>query len=162
MGFSVTLSEIVILTAALVLASSFSAYAIYAGNLLQNNIAQAIDDARRRINVRVEIAYATISGDGDRHFVIYSKNTGNLPISTFDSIDLYVGEYLKAELYRYSSSGGTGYFNLTDSDNDGVWEPGETAILRAYNGTSIEASLYEVKIYVSNGIGDDYLFPPPP
>ncbi|MHA1632565.1 MAG: hypothetical protein ACTSXC_07160 [Candidatus Freyarchaeota archaeon] len=162
MGFSVTLSEIVILTAALVLASSFSAYALYAGNLLQNNIARAIDGARRRINVRVEIAYATISEDGGRHFVIYSKNTGNLPISTFDSIDLYVGEYLKAELYRYSSSGGTGYFNITDSDNDGVWEPGETAILRAYNGTSIEASLYEVKIYISNGVGDDYLFPPPP
>jgi len=162
LGLSVTLSEIVILTAALILASSFSAYAIYAGNLLQNNIAQAINDARQQMNVRVEIAYATICGDGNKHFVIYAKNIGTLPISTFDSIDLYVGEYLKAELYRYNSSGGTGFFNLTDSDDDGVWEPGETAILRVYNGTSIEASLYEVKIYISNGIGDDYLFPPPP
>jgi len=160
-GFSVTISEIVIVIAAVILASSFSAYAIYTGNLLQNNIMQAVDNARRRMNVRVEIVYATISGGEVKHFVIYAKNTGNLPISNFDSIDLYVGEYLKAELYRYNSSGGVGCFNMTDSDGDGVWRPGETAVLRAYNRTSIPASVYEAKIYVSNGIGSSYLFPPP-
>jgi len=161
LGFSVTISEIVILIAAVILASSFSAYAMYTGTLLQNNIMQAVDNARRQMNVRVEVVYATISGESERHFVIYAKNTGNLPISTLDSIDLYVGEYLKANLYRYNPNGGVGYFNVTDSDDDGVWRPGETSILRAYNGTNVEASLYEAKIYISNGVGSSYLFPPP-
>jgi len=161
LGFSVTISEIVILIASVILASSFAAYAIYTGNLLQNNIMQAVDNTRRRMNVRVEIVYATVSGESSKHFVIYAKNTGNLPITRFESLDLYVGEYLKAELYRYNQSGGVGCFNMTDSDGDDVWEAGETVVLRAYNGTTIDAPLYESKVYVSNGIGSSYLFPPP-
>jgi len=161
LGFSVTISEIVIVIAAVILASSFSAYAIYTGNLLQNNILQAVDNARRRMNVRVEIVYATIGGGSSKYFVVYAKNTGNLPITRFESLDLYVGEYLRADLYKYNQSGGVGCFSITDSDGDGVWEVGETAILKAYNGTNVDAPLYESKIYVFNGIGSSYLFPPP-
>jgi len=163
LGVSVTMSEIIILIAATILASGFSAYAVYYGNLLQNNVAQAVDSARYQFNMRVRIAYATVEmGEEAAHFVVYAKNTGHLPISSFDSIDLYLGAYGRAELYRYSSTPDLGYFTLSDSDGDQVWEIGETGVLTVYNQTGIDAALYEARIYLFRGVGDTYLFTPNP
>jgi len=164
MGFSTTLSEVIILIASIVLASSFSAYAIYAGTSLQSNIIQNLDTFKKNIHSRVDIAYATIDETTNPdHFVIYVKNTGTLPITDFTMIDLYVGEYGRAEFYSYSEDAGvgSGKFNLTDADGDGVWEAGETATIRAYPKTDVAGEIFEVKIVPFRGIPCSYLFPRP-
>jgi len=160
---SVTISEVIILIAATLLASSFAAYTVFYGNLIQNNVATSIDAVRQQMNVRVKIVYATIN-EIEGCYTVYAKNVGNLPLhnSSFSSIDLYVGPYKRATLYRYNQNGGVGYFTVADSDNDGIWETGETVVLKAYYNTFSEEPLYEAKIYVPNGIGDSCLFTPPP
>jgi len=162
---SVTISEVIILIAATLLAGSFAAYLVFYGNIIQNNVAISIDTIRQQMNIRVKIVYATIN-ESEKCYVIYVKNVGYLPIhnSTFSSIDLYVGPYRRATLYRYNPDGDVGYFSIVDSDGDGVWEVGETAILKAKydESTFSEEPLYEAKIYISNGVGDSYLFTSPP
>jgi len=160
---SVTISEVIILIAATLLASSFATYLIFYSNILQSSVTISIDAANQRMNVRVEIVYATIN-ETEKCYVIYAKNVGYIPIhnSTYNSIDLYVGPYRRATLYRYNASGGAGYFTIEDSDGDGVWEVGETAVLKAEYSSLTEEPLYEAKIYISNGVGDSYLFTPPP
>lgn len=164
MGFSTTITEIIILIASVVLASGFSAYAIYSGTSLQSNIVQNLDTFKRNVHTRVDTGYATINETtSPDHFVIYVKNTGTLPISDFSTIDVYAGEYGRATHYCYSKSAGvgSGKFNLTDVDEDGVWEPSEIATIRAYPKTDVDAAIYEVKIVPFRGIPCSYLFPPP-
>jgi len=164
MGFSTPINEVIILIASVVLASSCSAYAIYAGTSLQGNIMQSIDVFKRSIYIRVEVGYATINEtDNPASFVIYVKNTGNLPITDISGIDVYVGEYGKASLYTYSAdaAAGSGKFKLLDADGDGTWEPYETATIIAYPKNNVTASVYEVKIVPLRGISSSYLFAAP-
>mgnify|MGYP001081144146 CR=1 FL=1 len=164
MGFSTTITEVIILIASVVLASGFSAYAIYSGTSLQSNIVQNLDTFKRNIHTRVDIGYATINETTNpKHFVIYVKNTGTLPIADFSTIDLYAGEYGKATLYSYSKDAGvgSGRFNLTDVDGDGVWEPSETATISAYPRIDMDGTIYEIKMIPFRGIPCCYLFPPP-
>ena len=164
MGFSLTLSESIILIASIVLASAFSAYAIYAGTTLQSNLLQNIDTIKRNLHTRVEVAYATIDETtSPDHFVIYVKNTGTLAITDFSLLDVYAGEYGRATLYIYDQNAiaGSGRFTLHDADGDGVWEVGETAVIRAYPKKDLNGSLYEVKVVPYRGIPSSYLFSPP-
>jgi archaellum component FlaF (FlaF/FlaG flagellin family) len=92
MGFSVTLSHIIMVIASVCLASAFSAYAFYSGNLVQNELAQNVNNYKITVNIRLEIVYATVDNTTTPpHFVIYAKNTGNLPVSDFTFLDVYVG-----------------------------------------------------------------------
>ncbi|MEM2342247.1 MAG: hypothetical protein QXI67_06425 [Candidatus Bathyarchaeia archaeon] len=163
-GFSITLSEIIILISSVILASSFSAYAIYSGTTLQNSIMQSLADAKSIFDLRVSIVYATINDTtSPAHFVVYAKNIGTIPITNFNLIDVYFGEYKKATLYTYdqNASIGSGKFSVEDSDGDGVWEVAETAIIRVFPKDKVQSSLYEIKIVPYKGLSDSYLFAPP-
>ncbi|MCS7120356.1 MAG: hypothetical protein RMJ07_01630 [Nitrososphaerota archaeon] len=165
MGFSTTLTEVIILIASIVLASGTAAYAIYAGVSLQSNIVQNLDTFKRNIHTRVDVGYAAIdTSTSPAHFVIYVKNTGTLPITDYSSLDVYVGTYGRALLYSYSASAepGSGRFSLSDVDGDGVWEPYETATIRAYPTAEPTGSVYEVKIIPYRGIPSTYIFPSQP
>lgn len=163
MGFSVTLSHIIMVIASVCLASLFSAYAFYAGNLVQNELAQNVNNYKIMVNIRLEIVYATLNATTTPpHFVIYAKNTGNLPFSDFTSLDVYVGEYGKAQLYTYSETANLGTFKISTADGDNVWEPRETAVIRVYPISSVEGVVFEAKLVPSKGIGSSYLFPAPP
>jgi archaellum component FlaF (FlaF/FlaG flagellin family) len=164
MGFSVTLTHIIMVIASVCLASSFSAYAFYTGNVVQNELMQNVSDAKRMTNTQLEIVYATVDNSTvPAHFVIYAKNVGNLPIGDFAYLDIYVGEYCQAQLYSYNLTAGegSGQFNLTDANGDGVWEPRETATLRAYPANPVDCAVFEARIVPFNGIGSNYLFPSP-
>jgi len=164
LGFSITLSEIIILVASVILASGFSAYAIQSGILIQNNIMQSLTDARTVLNTRVSIAYATLNDStSPAHFIVYAKNTGMNPITNFNLVDVYFGEYGKAKLYTYdkNASPGSGKFSLEDCDGDGVWEVAETAVIRIYPETNIYLSIYEVRIAPYKGLQDIYIFTAP-
>ena len=163
MGFSITLSEMIILIASVILASAISSCTMYMGNLVISDVSQNVNEMRRATYIKLKIAYATIESG---HFVIYVKNTGSLPISDCSSLDVYVGEYGKAQLYTYNNETlDPGCFNLTilGGDGDDVWDPGETAKITANPSKEIpQAATFEAKIVPLRGIGDSYLFPPPP
>ncbi|MEM0314377.1 MAG: hypothetical protein QW056_06540 [Candidatus Bathyarchaeia archaeon] len=165
MGYSVTLTHILMVVSSIVLASVFSAYAFYTGNLVQNELMQNANDYKRLVNMQLEIVYATVdSSTTPPHFVIYVKNVGNLPLKDYSFLDVYVGGYGEAQLFTYSSSAapGSGQFSLSDANGDGVWEPRETATIRAYPKTSVSGIIFEAKIVPYKGVGSSYLFSAPP
>ncbi len=165
MGFSVTLSHIIMVIASVCLASAFSAYAFYTGNIVQNELMQNVSDAKRMTSLQLEIVYATVDNSTTpSHFVIYAKNIGSLPLKDFAYLDIYVGEYCQAQLYTYNltAEAGSGQFNLTDASGDGIWEPRETVAIRVFSESTIEGAVFEAKIVPSRGIGSSYLFPGPP
>jgi archaellum component FlaG (FlaF/FlaG flagellin family) len=165
MGFSITITEAIFIIASVVLASSFSAYAIYAGTSLQSNIMGNLNDARRNMDTRLEIVYATVNQTSNASplFTIYVKNTGSMPISDLNLITLYVGAYGQATMYSYNpaASAGSGNFNIYDSNGNGIIEVGEAAEIQAFNATSVTASLYEAEIVLYRGVPSNYLFSPP-
>ncbi|MEM2385663.1 MAG: hypothetical protein QXO67_01655 [Candidatus Bathyarchaeia archaeon] len=164
MGFSLTLSHIIMVIASVCLASVFSVYALYTGNLIQNELAQNVNNYKIAVNIKLEIVYATIDNTtAPPHFVIYAKNTGNLPFNDFTFLDVYVGEYRKAQLYTYSESAspGSGYFNVTTANGDKVWEPRETVVIRVYPKNNVEGTVFEARLVPAKGIGSSYLFSSP-
>lgn len=164
MGYSVTLTHILMVISSIVLASVFSAYAFYTGNIVQSELMQNVNNYRGIVNLQLEIVYATVdTSTTPSHFVIYAKNVGNLPLRDYTFLDIYVGGYGKAQLFTYTSTPtpGSGQFNLTDASGDGVWEPRETATIRAYPKETISETIFEAKIVPSKGIGSSYIFPAP-
>jgi flagellar protein FlaG len=165
MGFSLTISEAIMVIASVILASGFAAYAIYAGTSLQSNIMQNLDNAKRSMDTRLDIVYAVVNQTADPSplFTIYVKNSGSLPVSDLDLISVYVGSYGQAMVYSYNSSAstGSGKFNMTDADGNGAVEVGEAAFIQVYNATNVSGSLYEAKVVPYRGISSSYMFSPP-
>jgi flagellar protein FlaG len=166
MGFSITIVEAIMVIASVVLASAFAAYAIYAGTSLQSNIMQNLDDAKQSMDTQLDIVYAVVNETPGPSplFTIYVKNTGSLPISDFDLITVYAGAYGQAMPYSYNSNASSllpGYFNMTDTDGNGVIQVGEAATIQVYNATSVSGNLYEAKVVLYRGISSSYLFSTP-
>ncbi|MCQ5340645.1 MAG: hypothetical protein NO483_02915 [Candidatus Methanomethylicia archaeon] len=154
-----TISESILVLAAIILASGVSAYATYSIGILKNDMYQVVSDTKKIIELRIEIVYACINGSV---FVVYAKNIGYLPITDYNLIDVYIGPYGSACLYTYSSSPSTGHFTITDVNGNNSWDPGETAIIIVYPNNIPQASVYEAIIKPLRGTGSSYLFPPPP
>ena len=165
MGFSLTITEAIMVIASVVMASGFTAYAIYAGTSLQSNIMQNLDNAKKSMDTRLDIVYAVVNQTSNPSplFTIYVKNTGSLPISDFDLISVYVGAYGQAMLYSYNvnATTGSGKFNMTDADGNGFIQIGEAAIIQVYNATNVFSNLYEAKVVPYSGISSSYMFSPP-
>jgi len=165
MGFSLTITEAIMVIASVVMASGFAAYAIYAGTSLQSNIMQNLDAAKKSMDTRLDIVYAVVNQTSDPSplFTIYVKNTGSIAISDFELISVYVGGYGQAMLYSYNASAttGSGMFNMTDADGNGVVQVGEAAIIQVYNATNVLGNLYEAKVVPYRGISSSYMFSPP-
>ncbi len=163
MGFSLTITHIIFVIAAVVLASTFTAAAFYTGNVVQNELNQGVSDVKNTVDIQLDIVYATANTSGNPTFVVYAKNTGILPVNDFTYLDVYVGKYGSAQLCTYdlAAAPGTAKFTLTDANGDGVWEPKETVTITAYPSGAISGSALEAKIVPSTGIGDDYLFSAP-
>ena len=165
MGFSIVIVEAIMIIASVVLASGFAAYAIYAGTSLQSNILQNLNDTTKSMDTRLDIVYAFVNQTSDPSplFTIYVKNTGSLPISNFGLISVYVGGYDQAMLYSYNvnATTGSGMFNMTDADGNGIVQVGEAAIIQVYNATNVFGNLYEAKVVPYSGISSSYMFSSP-
>jgi archaellin len=163
MGFSLTITHIIMVIAAVVLASAFVASALYTSSMVQSEFTQGVNEATTTIGTQIEIVYATTNTTGNTVFVLYAKNTGKFPINDFTHIDVYAGEYGKAQLYSYNQSAGigSGEFTITDTNGNSVWEPRETATIHIYPSGAFENTLLEARIIPSKGIGSTYLFSAP-
>jgi len=163
MGFSLTITHMIIVIASVVLASAFVAAAFYTGNIVQSEFSQGVSDAKSTIDTQIDIVYATANTTGSPIYAIYAKNTGKLPVTDYTYLDVYVGKYGQAQLYSYdaSASAGSGKFSVTDTNGNDVWEPKETATIYAYPTGSIDGDVLEAKIVPSTGIGSEYLFSAP-
>jgi len=165
MGFSVTLSHIIMVIGSVILASGFSAYSFYTSGLVQNAMMQNARDTARQTSLQLEIVYATLDNSTTpAHFVIYVKNVGWVSLNNYTYLDIYAGAYGGAILYSYNQNAqsGSGTFNLTDANNNGAWESRETAVITAYPQNDMTAVMYEARIFPFQGIGSSYLFPAPP
>jgi flagellar protein FlaG len=165
MGFSLVITEAIIIIASVVLASAFASYAIYAGTSLQSNIMQNLSDARMNMDTRLDIVYAIVNQTSKPSplFVIYVKNTGSVPVSDMNLITVYVGAYGQATMYSYdpNASNGSGTFSIYESNGNGVIGVGEAAEINVFNATSVTASLYEAEVVLYRGVPSQYLFSPP-
>ncbi len=163
MGFSVTITHIIMVIASVVLASTFVACAFYTGNMVQSEFNQGVSDAKTTIDTQVDIVYATANTTEPSVFVIYAKNTGKLTVRDFTFLDVYAGEYGKAQLYSYDAAAttGSGKYTVVDANGDGTWEPRETVTIYAYPSGAIAGSALEARLVPSKGVGSDFLFSAP-
>jgi len=165
MGFSLTLSHVIVVIGSVILASIFSAYSIYTGSNVQSVLMQSTRDMKMRMAIQIEIVYATVDNStSPPHFVIYAKNIGWASLNDFTHMDVYVSKYGEACLFTYNSTAsvGSGQFKVEDANANGIWEPKETACIRAYPREPIEGVMFEAKIVPSTGTGSEYLFSAPP
>jgi len=162
MGFSVTITHIIMVIGAVVLASAFTGAAFYTGNVVQNEFNQGISDIKNTVDIQLDIVYAT-SNNSSSDFVIYAKNTGKLPVTDYTYLDVYVGNYGEAQFCSYdqSATSGSGKFKIIDANGDETWDPRETATIYAYPADAVDGSVLETKIVPSTGIGSGYLFSSP-
>lgn len=161
LGFSAVFTEAIFLIASVALACSVAAYFFHLSGLLQSNLNQIVGDVRMSLSIQVEIVYATIESNPSPHYVLYVKNVGRCAIYEYDDFDVYVGEYGKAKLFKYGDAPGEGKFTIEDSDGDGVWEVGETVVIRAYT-SSISGEVFEARVKPFRGFTSIYVFPKPP
>jgi archaellum component FlaG (FlaF/FlaG flagellin family) len=165
MGFSVTLAHIIMVIGSVILASAFSAYSFYVSGIVQNSMMQDARDTASQTSLQLNIVYATLDNSTTpTSFVIYAKNVGYTSLDNFTYLDIYAGEYGKAILYTYSqhAQNDTGTFSLTPANQNGVWEPMETAVIKAYPQQELNGAMYEVRVVPFHGIGSSYMFPAPP
>jgi hypothetical protein len=165
MGFSVTLSHVIMVIGSVILASTFSAYSLYTGGVVQNSMMQNARDVAEETSLQLEIVYATLDNStSPSHFVIYVKNIGWTPVYDYTYLDVYVGEYGRAMLYSYDESAavGSGGFNVTDANGDAAWECRETAVIKVFPESAVTGAMFEAKVVPFRGMGSNYLFPASP
>ncbi|HDQ06567.1 MAG TPA: hypothetical protein ENN36_07595 [Candidatus Bathyarchaeota archaeon] len=165
MGFSVTLSHVIMVIGSVLLASTFSAYSLYTGGVVQNSMMQNARDVAGEASLQLEIVYATVDNStSPSHFVIYVKNIGWTPVYDYTYLDVYVGEYGRAMLYSYDENAavGGGQFNITDANGNAVWECRETAVIKVFPESAVTGAMFEAKVVPFRGIGSSYMFPASP
>jgi archaellum component FlaG (FlaF/FlaG flagellin family) len=160
MGFSTTYTELIILMASIILATSASTYILYMGSSMQSSIMQLTQEANRALNTRIEIVYATIMNGSQTGYKIYVKNVGSTTITSYRDIDVYIGPYGQASYYKYNSTPTQNAFTITDADGDGAWEPWETAEITVYTQPATQGVI-EVRVKPPQGPTATYLFTPP-
>lgn len=90
------------------------------------------------------------------YLVVLVKNTGLRSIAPQEltKTDVYIGNENCNMLYLYdfsSQSLGSWSYTLIDLNSDGMWNPGETVILRVHNKTSLFYPIC-VKVVLPNGV----------
>jgi archaellum component FlaF (FlaF/FlaG flagellin family) len=165
MGFSVTLAHVIMVIGSVILASAFSAYSFYTSSVIQNSMMQDARDTASQTSLQLQIVYATLDNSTTpASFVVYVKNIGWTAMDNYTYLDVYAGEYGREVLYTYDKNAhpDSGTFSLKDANNNNVWEPMETAVIRAYPQSNPTGTMYEVRVDPFHGIGSTYLFPAPP
>jgi archaellum component FlaG (FlaF/FlaG flagellin family) len=150
----------ILVIAGVILAAMVSAALLSQANLLDSSMRLAMMNAQNRLETSISIALASLNTTATgKHFVIYVKNTGSRPISSAELVktDLYLVDDQHTVLMVYSSSGGYNKWNYTEVNPNGVWDVGETLVVKAFNSTSFSIPM-RIVIALPNGIRAEYVY----
>jgi archaellum component FlaG (FlaF/FlaG flagellin family) len=150
----------ILVIAGVILAAMVSAALVSQANLLDSSMRLAMMNAQNRLETSISIALASLNTtDAGKYFVIYVKNTGSRPISSAELVktDLYLVDDQHTVLMVYSSSGGYNKWNYTEANPNGVWDVGETLVVKAFNSTSFSIPM-RIVIALPNGIRAEYVY----
>lgn len=161
MGFSSIIVEGIILIAAVIASSILATAIVERTNMVNDAIKQSMKQQADSIKAKIVIVYATYD-ESIGLFIVYLKNVGKYPIRAIDKMDIYFGEYGKAELYVYDKDGALSpgewsYMEISESKISNVLEPGETIKILIYNSTVVNPPYY-VKIFTPYGTWDEKEF----
>ncbi len=154
MGFSSIVAEGIMLVAVVIASAVFASAIVDRMNQVNEAIKMSMKQQAETIMTKIAIAYATYD-DSIGLFIIYVKNIGKYPITAINKLNVYFGEYGKAQLYTYDYDGslapGEWSYVEIDGKKTGVWEPGETLEILIYNTTAINDPCY-IKIVTPSGV----------
>ena len=148
-------STAILVIAGVIMASIFAAALISQTGAIDSAFKSASQNALNKMKTSIDIIYLTVNGS---YFVAYVKNVGQKEISAseLNMTDVYLGNDTTLKLYIYGESG-TDIWNYTETVSDGVWEPGETIVMKIYNSTALEGPYY-IKVVLPNGVSDEDTF----
>ncbi len=149
---STTISQALLTIVAISLAVALAVAVMSQLSNILNSMSIAVN--HRSEALRMVITVTNAYYDPVSHtFHIFVKNTGDVPYSDLNNIDVYLG----------NASGVLDYYNISTANiteygpEPGVWVPGETIEI-TINTTTAYSPPYEVKIVLSNGVSTTYVF----
>ncbi len=154
MGFSSIVAEGIMLVAVVIASAVFASAIVDRMSQVNEAIKMSMKQQAESMMTKIAIAYATYD-DATGLFIIYVKNIGKYPILAINKMNVYFGEYGKAQLYTYDVDGmlspGEWSFIEIDGKKANVWEPGETLEILIYNTTAVSDPCF-VKIVTPSGV----------
>lgn len=150
MGESATITHAILTIVAILMASVFATAVLSQLNNIINSL--SITMKNRSDTYRMSITVVHASYDRNQGVIyIYVKNTGEVPYSDLDNIDLFVSDYAGAtDYYKPRSENTTEY-----GDIRGVFEKGETVLIQIQAVRTYTPPL-EIKLVLSNGYKATY------
>ncbi|RLG76103.1 MAG: hypothetical protein DRO12_04745 [Thermoprotei archaeon] len=152
---STSISTAIITVAGVIMASMLAIALLSQVGAVDSALKVVSKNVMERMKTSIDIVQVAQNGT---YFVVYVKNTGSRGISQseLEKTDIYFGQDC-SRLYLYNTSG-LWIWNYSETDVDGVWSPGETLIVRIYNGSSLGDPPYCIKIVLPNGVSDEDTF----
>ncbi|MEM1843637.1 MAG: flagellin [Desulfurococcaceae archaeon] len=152
MGESTTITHALLTIVAVILASLFAVTIMGQLNYLANSISIAVKNRSDSFRLGVSIIYAYYNGS---HVVLFLKNTGDLPYTRLDSIDIFVKDYANA--VDYYSTGNPNVVLVEYGTGKNVLEPSETVeVCIDVSGKSYVRPI-EVRLVLVNGYTTTYV-----
>ncbi|MEM3927228.1 MAG: flagellin [Desulfurococcaceae archaeon] len=152
MGESTTITHALLTIVAVILASLFAVAVMGQLNSLVNSISVAIKSRSDTFRLSVNIIYAYYNGT---HVMIYVKNTGDLPYSKLDGIDIFIKDY-NGKVDHYMT--GTSDVEIVEYGvRNNVLEPSETiGLVINTNGRQYILPI-EIRLILVNGYSTTYI-----
>ncbi len=156
---SESINTAIIVIAGIILASMVSAMLLSQISVIDSSMRLIIKSAQNKISTQISIVLVSINTSTTKYFVIYAKNTGSRAISQQElaQSDVYLQDSAKTILLLYSSSGGLGKWNYTESVQNGIWDVGETITIKAFNATSLSIPT-RIVFVLPNGVSAEYQY----
>lgn len=154
MGESTTITHALLTIVAVLMASIFAAAVIGQLNSVINTISISIKNKSDTYRMSIAIIYAYYDQSAGR-VTIFIKNTGDVPYSKLDSIDIFITD--NTGVVDYYSSRDSSKVSLTELGAvNNILEPGETLRIDVATTRSYIAPI-EVRIVLVNGYSTTYV-----
>jgi len=150
----------IIVIAGVILAAMVSAALFSQISLLDSSMRLAVRSAQNRLETSISIVLVSLNTSSTgKYFVVYAKNTGSRAITSSEltQTDLYLTDAQHTVLITYSSSGGYDKWSYVETSLNGVWDVGETLVIKVYNSTSFSIPT-TVVIALPNGVRTEYVY----
>ena len=152
MGVSTTISHALLTIVAISLAVSLAIAVLSQLSTILNTMSVSVRHRSSSLRTLITITNAYFDSTNSE-FHIFVKNIGDIPYSDLENVDVYIGSAGGAlDLYNISTNNITEY-NIVD----GVLAPGETIEI-IIKTSKTYTSPYEVKVVLSNGVSESYIF----